>query len=99
MYTPKHPLLLERDVLMFDAWDKLTNPAPILTGGLEVVAFRKSAAHKFTFCIYGRIGVSDLDGKQIIEDIEVWLGEYEVTNAISDALIQEWTDAILTEAV
>lgn len=88
----KRTLLAERDFLMFDPWDQLSG------GDTQQLTFRKTSAHGVTLSIYGSIGTSDLTGKPTVEDMEVFIGDGEITNGLPERFLQELVDSILEEA-
>lgn len=95
----KRNLLLERDFLLFDPWDALQTGSKI-SGGFEAdktTCFRKNSATGITISVYGTFGISDLTGKETIEDMEVWLGDGEITNGLSEAFLQSLVEACLEE--
>mgnify|MGYP003624048903 CR=1 FL=1 len=86
------PLLLERDMMIYNPWDAQQNSEP------GFIKLRKTAVHGLTFEIYGTIGTSDLTGKPTIEDMTVLLGNSDVTSDLPESLLQDWVnEAIETE--
>lgn len=96
----KRNLLLERDFLLFDPWDAIKNPplersysGPLHDGYM----FGKNSAIGITLSIYGTFGTSDLTGEEIIEDMEVWLGDGEITNGLSETFLQRLVSDCIDE--
>lgn len=79
----KRNLLLERDFLLFDAWDAFAQPEKA-----EFITFRKTASTRITLSVYGSIGTSDLTGEKTVEDMEVCLGDGEITNGLPESFLQ-----------
>jgi len=79
----KRELLLERDFLIFDGWDALSGKGEFIN-----VTFRRNAAEGITLRVYGTIGTSDLTGEKTIEDMEVKLGDIDITDGLSDKFLQ-----------
>lgn len=94
-YEPKLPLLLELDFYLFHSWDMLQ---PEIANGIPIMRFRKSSAHGITVRVYGHIGVSDLTGKPIVEDMKVMLGESDIYDSLPESLLREFEEAALEEA-
>lgn len=82
----KRRLLLERDFLLFDAWDALQNltipPQP------DQLRFNKKSGVGITLSVYGNPGISDLTGEKTIEDMEVWWGDSDITNGLPESFLQ-----------
>ena len=96
----KRQLLAERDLLVFDPWDALQTGSKI-SGGFEgdkTVCFRKTSGMGITISIYGTIAISDLTGKPTIEDLEIYLGDGEISSGLSETFIQELIDSVIEEA-
>jgi hypothetical protein len=87
----KLPLLLERDMYLFHSWDAMRDKSP------DMFTFRKAAAIRTTFLVYGNMGTSDLTGKPTVEDFTVMWGTEDVTNQIPEALAQEWVSDCIEE--
>ena len=79
-------LLLERDFLLFDAWDALSKSGDDLNA--PSVCFRKIAGIGITLSVYGNPGISDLTGDRTIEDMEVWCGDSDITNGLPESFLQ-----------
>lgn len=98
----KRQLLAERDLLVFDPWDALVNTGdktPLWGGGDDgTIRFRKTAGTGITISIYGTIAISDLTGKPTIEDLEIYLGDGEISSGLSETFIQELIDSVIEEA-
>lgn len=90
----KRNLLLERDFLLFDPWDAMRTNEP----QDKLSTFRKNSAVGITIRVFGTFGISDLTGKETIEDMEVWLGDGEITNGLPEDFLQSLVDACLEEA-
>lgn len=88
----KRQLLAERDLLVFDPWDQLSG------GDTQQLTFRKTSAHGVTLSVFGTIGTSDLTGKPTIEDLEIYLGDGEISSGLSESFIQELIDSVIEEA-
>jgi hypothetical protein len=85
----KRELLLERDYSLFDNWDAMQWPYSTLKEPVaDSVVFRKSSAEGITLRVYGTIGTSDLTGGKTIEDMEVKLGDIDITDRLSDKFLQ-----------
>lgn len=93
-------LLLERDMLLFDPWDALQTGSKI-SGGFEAdktTCFRKASATGITISVYGTFGISDLTGHKIIEDMQVFLGDSDITSDLPESLLQELEESAIEEA-
>lgn len=60
-----------------------------------MVMFRKGAVSYGTLDVHGIIGISSITRKQIIEDMDCYLGDEEVYNSLPEKLLQQITDDIL----
>lgn len=95
----KRNLLLESDYLLFDPWDALRNKPEVEHGvPAGITCFRKTAGHGITLSVFGTIGLSDLTGHKIIEDMQVFLGDSDITNDLPESLLQELEESAIEEA-
>ena len=89
----KRTLLLERDFIILDPMDALNIPET----PEKLITFRKTAAFKVTLSCYGTIGISDLTGEKTVEDLEIWLGDGEISTGLPENFIQELVSACIEE--
>lgn len=90
----KRTLLAQRELIVFDPWDALNIPDRTPE---KLITFRKTSARSLSIDIYGIIGISDLTGHRTIEDLEVWCGDGDITNGLTEAHIQELIDSVLED--
>lgn len=93
----KRNLLLQRDYILFDPLDQISQVSGETPASSPLIMFRKTAAFGITLSCYGTIGHSDLTGEKTVEDLEIWLGDGEITNGLPENFIQELVSACIEE--
>lgn len=92
----KRNLLLERDFLIFDPSDALYQPVELDKPPLY--SFRKIAGFGISLRVYGTVGISDLTGEKTVHDMEVRLGDEDISNGLPESFLQELVNECVENA-
>ena len=93
----KCELLLERDFLIFDPHDALRDPM-IESIHKDKFTFRKTSGVGITLRVYGTVGISDLTGEKTVHDMEVRLGDEDISNGLPESFLQELVNECVENA-